>query len=83
MDFQTDIFQPIARFIPENINTADFVWFIFFAVLAFWIIYSIIMLYHWLHYSLHSKMIVAAMLLYFAISFALVSALFYSAFFIS
>jgi hypothetical protein len=72
--------KPVVEFISDRFNSfGEIVWLIFFAVLIFFVIYSLILVYHWLRYGVGSFAIWVAMIVYFVISFALLSALYLSA----
>ncbi|PIT96749.1 hypothetical protein COT82_01485 [Candidatus Campbellbacteria bacterium CG10_big_fil_rev_8_21_14_0_10_35_52] len=66
------------------LNNADnVVWFVFFVAFAFFFIYSLILIYHWFKYGAGSFIIWLAMIVYFSISLALISAMYFSAIIIS
>ena len=59
-------------------NTYNIVWLIFFVVLAFFCLYSLILVYHWLKYGMGSFTIWLAIIIYFVVSFILISAMYLS-----
>lgn len=72
--------ESITKFIADRFSSfSGIVWFVFFAVLAFFIIYSLILIYHWFRYGIGSFAIWVAMIAYFIVSFVLLSALYLSA----
>lgn len=75
-----DFAEPVVEFIAGKLGSfSEIVWFIFFAVLVFFIIYSLILVYHWLRYGVGSFAIWVAMVVYFAVSLALLVTLYLSA----
>lgn len=72
--------EPVIEFISDRISSfSEIVWFVFFVVLAFFAIYSIVLVYHWFRYGIGSFIIWIAMAAYFTVSFVLLSALYLSA----
>ena len=55
------------------------VWIIFIVVLVLFIIYSLILLYHWLKYAFSSLILWPAVIIYLGVSFVLVSTMFFTA----
>lgn len=59
-------------------NAVSIAWLIFFVVLAFFAFYSLMLTYHWLKYGVGSFTMWIAMIIYFAVSFILLSAMYLS-----
>lgn len=78
---QLDIMELINNFILNNSDNV--VWFIFLFVFGFFLIYSLILVYHWLKYGRSSFTIWFAMILYFAVSFVCITSMYLSAIIIS
>ncbi|MDP6387724.1 MAG: hypothetical protein QGG63_00355 [Candidatus Pacebacteria bacterium] len=75
-----DFARPVIEFISDKFsNFGDIVWFIFFVVLVFFTIYSLVLVYHWFRYSIGSLMVWIAMIAYFTVSFVLLNAFYLSA----
>jgi len=70
--------------LPESVNNfilnnaGDIAWFIFFVVLAFFAFYTLMLVYHWLKYGVGSFTMWLGMIIYFAVSFILISAMYLS-----
>ena len=44
----------------------------FYAVIVMWLIYSVILLYHWLRYNLHAFFTFPSVVIYVVVSFAII-----------
>lgn len=64
-------------------NSDNIVWFVFLFVFGFFLIYSLILVYHWLKYGKDSLTIWFAMIVYFAVSFVCIASMYLSAIIIS
>lgn len=72
--------EPVISFISDKFSSfGEIIWFVFFIVLLFFAIYSLILVYHWFKYGIGSFAIWVAMIAYFVVSFVLLSALYLSA----
>lgn len=61
----------VFNFALENANSI--VWLIFFIALAFFVFYSLMLVYHWIKYGIGSSTVWLAMIIYFTGSFILIS----------
>lgn len=75
------LFESLNNFILNN--TGNIAWLIFFVVLAFFVLYSLMFAYHWLKYSVNSFTMWLGMIIYFVVSFMLLSAMYLSVIIIS
>lgn len=64
-------------------NTNNIIWFIFLIIFVFFLIYSLIFIYHWLKYETASSTIWLAMIVYFSVSFICLVLMYLSAIIIS
>ncbi len=53
-------------------------WYIFWTVIFFFVVYSLILLYHWMRYSESGAVTLAASLVYFGGSIVLINIMFFS-----
>ncbi len=67
----------INDFISNNANSI--VWFIFLFIFAFFLIYSLILVYHWLKYGIGSFTVWFAMIAYFSVSLICIILMYLSA----
>ena len=67
--------DPLSIFSPlfQNANALELLGF---AVLAFYILYSLILLYHWLRYGINKVTVLGMMLFYFGVSLPLAGVIF-------
>lgn len=73
---------PISQFNPVELTTlslSDAVWIIFIIVILLFVIYSLILLYHWLKYAFSSLILWPIIMIYLGVSFIIVSIMFFSA----
>lgn len=63
----------LASFLPGGLSAGSLVMWALYALLAFWAVYTIITIYHWLKYSHASTMTFPAIALHLAISISLIS----------
>jgi len=74
----------LLAYLPGGLTSGVIVTWVLYAVFAFWAMYTIVAVYHWLKYSHASWIAFPAMAAHFLISFALMSyALSGSAFFLA
>lgn len=75
-----DFIESVFQFISSKLGDfGEIVWFIFFAVLIFFAVYSLILIYHWFKYGASSFAVWIAMIAYFTVSFALLATFYMSA----
>lgn len=80
--FESESFVGLINdFILNNIN--NIVWFVFLIILVFFLIYSLILVYHWLKYERSSFTIWLAMIVYFSVSSVCLILMYLSAIIIS
>lgn len=74
----------LLSYLPQGVSTGDIVTWALYAIFAFWALYTLVAVYHWLRYSHASWVAFPAMAVHFIISIALMSyALSGSAFFLA
>ena len=66
--------QGLSHFVPGGLVSSGLLleWFLF-AVFIFWLVYTLVAIYHWLKYSHASTVAFPAMAVHFIISIALIS----------
>jgi hypothetical protein len=60
-------------FLPNNFSSGVFTTWALYAILAFWIIYTLVAVYHWLKYSHSSWVAFPAIAIHLFVSLALIS----------
>ncbi len=74
----------IFSFLMSGSSMGTFVTWAFYIIFAFWVLYTLVAIYHWLKYSHASLIAIPSIIVHLAISFALISyALFGNASFLS
>ena len=63
----------LLAYLPNGVTSGFLVTWVLYAVFAFWAIYTIVAVYHWLKYSHASWVAFPAMAVHFVVSFALMS----------
>lgn len=63
----------LLEYLPENISAGAIVEWVLYIVFAFWAIYTIVAIYHWLKYSHASWIAFPSIALHLFISFALMA----------
>jgi hypothetical protein len=63
----------IVQFLPGGLSGGVIVMWVLYAIFAFWAVYTLVAIYHWLKYSHASLVAVPAIALHLALSFALMS----------
>jgi len=62
-----------------SLTTEGLIWLVFWVILILYAVYSLILLYHWFRYAWNSLAVWPVMVVYFGVSFVLISTLIFSA----
>ena len=73
------IVDQLAPLSSVSLPVENFIWAGFVIVLFIFAVYSVILLYHWVRYAFTSLMTWPVMIVYFGVSFVLISVMFFSA----
>lgn len=63
----------LSAFMPEGVSSAEIVVWVLYATFAFWAVYTLVAIYHWLKYSHASWLAFPAIAVHLFVSFVLIS----------